>query len=383
MGEKNKRKHIYYLSHYACGEDINKYNVAIPARKKIDYILFALEQAGYTVDIFSIANSKSNVILFPKCVVLNSHVTVRYSLCVNRANKLLSLISSILRYVQIVFYILFRVPTNGLFLVYHSNSFIRPIQFARRIKKIKLIIDIEEIYTELFRTSPKEAQLEKNFLQTGNSYIVVNDILALKYGTMGKSVAVAYGDYRMSYIPGLTWSDSKIHVVYAGTIEQKKRGAFTAVETARLLPQNFKTHIIGFGREEVLSELKQRIVDVNKEQGFESVQFDGFKSGIELDEYLSRCDIGLSTYVLTDSFANNSFPSKLMSYVVHNLQVVTGDAKAFRNAKVSSNWLFYKDYTPESIANAIMEYNREKRQSNEVIVKELNEDFITSLRFIF
>ncbi len=361
---------------------MEKYNVAVPARKKMDYILYALEEAGYVVDVFSVANSKSKAFLCPKEVRLSDQIRIRYALGVNRRNKMMAGLSTILRFIQIVGYIWFKMSANTSLLVYHSNSFIRPINFARRFKKIRLVLDVEEVYTALFKSSEKEEKNEKSFIESADAYIAVNDVLAQIYQSKGKPAIVAYGDYRMNYVPGYSWNDRRTHIVYAGTIERSKLGAFTAVDTALYLSDEYKMHIIGFGKKDVVKELKERIEIVNTGKGYQAVQYDGFLSGKELGEYLSRCDIGLSTYILTDSFANNSFPSKLMSYVTHNLQVVTGDAEAFRKARVATNWLFYKDYTPEAIAETIMEYKKELRQSNEVIVNELNKSFIQSLETV-
>ena len=308
---------------------------------------------------------------------------MKYSLCFKRENKILAGLSTILRFVQIVVYILLNIPVGGTLLVYHSNSFIKPIRFARRIKRIKLVIDVKEEYSELFKSSPRETMMEKAFLESGDAYIAVNDVLAHQIHAQGKPVVVAYGDYRMNCIPGISWNDDYIHIVYAGTIEENKLGAFTAVETARLLSKEYVLHIIGFGNEDTIVKLKTIIDEINNEKGYIAVRYDGFLSGKALDEYLSRCDIGLSTYILTDSFANNSFPSKLMSYVTHNLKVETGDAKVFREAKVSSNWLFYKEYTPASIAEAINKCDKGTQHSNEWIVNELNQNFIQSLSNIF
>ena len=54
------------------------------------------------------------------------------------------------------------------------------------------------------------------------------------------------------------------------------------------------------------------------------------------------------------NFANNSFPSKVITYMCHDMSVVLGYAEAFYNVPMSEGWTFYHEFTPPKIAEAIM-----------------------------
>ena len=112
-------------------------------------------------------------------------------------------------------------------------------------------------------------------------------------------------------------------------------------------------HILGFGSGENMQKLQNRITEINEEAGCERVQYNGYKSGKELDDFLFSCHIGLSSNVMRPNFANNSFPSKVITYMCHDLAVVLGYAKAFYDVPMSKGWQFYHEHTPEAIAQAV------------------------------
>lgn len=80
----------------------------------------------------------------------------------------------------------------------------------------------------------------------------------------------------------------------------------------------------------------------------------GCLSGDKLDAYLFGCHIGLSSNVMRPHFANNSFPSKVVTYMCHDLSVVLGYAEAFYDVPMSEGWTFYHAFTAPKIAEAIM-----------------------------
>ena len=187
-----------------------------------------------------------------------------------------------------------------------------------------------------------------------DAFICVNEGLP-------KLLELPVGKYVVNYGAGIIptrtverKNDGKIHVVYAGTIEAYKQGAITAVEAAKHLSDNYMMHIIGFGDEENIRLLRQRVEEVNKFVNRKAVEYDGYYSDEALDAYLFGCHIGLSSNVMRPNFANNSFPSKVITYMCHDLSVVLGYAKAFYDVPMSEGWAFYHEFTPKKIAEAIM-----------------------------
>ena len=217
-----------------------------------------------------------------------------------------------------------------------------------------VIIEVEELYGYSPTADMPWVGKEIKAIKSMDAFICVNDGMPRLLGLQGGSYVVNYG---AGIIPARTIerrNDGKIHVVYAGTIEAYKKGAITAVESARYLSNDYVMHIIGFGDEENVRLLRQRVEEVNHSMKREVVVYDGYYSGEALDAYLFSCHIGLSSNVMRPNFANNSFPSKVITYMCHDLSVVLGYAEAFYGVPMSEGWTFYHEFTPEKIAEAIM-----------------------------
>ena len=140
-----------------------------------------------------------------------------------------------------------------------------------------------------------------------------------------------------------------------GRYRKERRNEETTVKyMAKHLSDNYVMHIIGFGDEENIKLLRQQIESLNKSLNRKAVTYDGYYSGKDLDNYLFGCHIGLSSNVMRPNFANNSFPSKVITYMCHDLSIVLGYAEAFYDVPMAEGWTFYHEYTTEKIADAIM-----------------------------
>ena len=112
-------------------------------------------------------------------------------------------------------------------------------------------------------------------------------------------------------------------------------------------------HILGFGNKESIALMQDKIKENNAIESRCPIYYEGYKTGAELDDFLFKCHIGISTNVMRPNFANNSFPSKVITYMCHDLTVVLGYADAFKDAPFVDGWNFYYDHSPEAIASAI------------------------------
>jgi hypothetical protein len=213
-----------------------------------------------------------------------------------------------------------------------------------------------------------------------DSFILVNDEIPRKLNLADDNFVISYGVCDIPPRNVSRFEDGKIHVVYAGTIENRKLGAFTAIESARYLSNQFVMHILGFGNEENVALAKARINEINNVTGGVRVQYNDALSGEALDQFLHRCHIGLSSNVMRPNFANNTFPSKVITYMCHDLSVVLGYAKAFYDIPISQNWKFFMDYDAKVIAQAIMEAEIIPIGYYNSILNELNQKLTEFLR---
>ena len=371
---------IHYLAHYADDGNKDEYQFAVPAKAKMDYLIKAICEAGYHIQILSLANSRNKTFIPAKKKKINESLSIKYVAAVCRKNKILAIISTVLRYVQQVFYICFSIKKGETLLVYHSNAFIPALKLARKLKKFRLVEDIEELYAHSWGLGEREREREVSFLESADAYLLVNDTIRKTIKTMNKPFAVVYGSYIIPNMHDVSFNDDKIHVVYAGTIESVKLGAHTAARSARYFDKRYHLHILGSGRTDAINELFKIIDEINFEKGFTIVSYDGFLSGQDFTDFLCKCRIGISSYIMNEDFSNNVFPSKLMTYICHNLTVVTGYSESFVKAKISMKWVYYNQYNPEQIAAAVMSIPRNTSvENNKDLVLRLHKEFVGNL----
>lgn len=97
------------------------------------------------------------------------------------------------------------------------------------------------------------------------------------------ALVIAHGSYLTdkSRMPGQKYTDGKIHVVYAGSLDPLKGGADAAIQAARYLPESYHLHVIGFGSIEDTSRVTEMVEDIRRVSPC-SISFDGRLEG---DEY--------------------------------------------------------------------------------------------------
>ena len=99
-----------------------------------------------------------------------------------------------------------------------------------------------------------------------------------------------------------------------------------------------------------------------------------------MNALLDSCDIGISTNVMRPNFANNTFPSKIMTYMTHGLKVVSGYADAFRDAKIARNWSFFYSHEPKEIAFAIERAADTEATDDRPVLREVDDALVAFLR---
>ncbi|MGN0561788.1 MAG: hypothetical protein ACI4K6_03200 [Candidatus Fimenecus sp.] len=373
---------VYYVGHYADEQNTDMYKFAVPAKAKMDYIIQAMHEVGFSVTVWSLSDSRHKRICLPKRVVTADGTQIAYIFAVRVSGKITSLLSRVLKNLQLLWYILRYVQAEDTVMVYHSLAFMKGVSVARRLKKFRLVMDIEELYAHSWGWSAEKRAQEEHFLEQADGYLLVNDTIANTVQIGGKPSAVVYGAYTVPQKRDVHFDDDRIHIVYAGTIEETKCGAFTALETSAFLTPHYKMHILGFGRPQTIEKLKTRVSEINTQLGYTAVSYDGFLQGQAFSDFLMKCRIGISSYIMEADFANNVFPSKLLTYVAHDLTVVTGYSEAFARAAVSENWVYYYEYKPQAIAQAVLQVDLSKKEQNRDLVCRLHQKFVEELPFV-
>ena len=340
---------VHYIGYYVDKNNENEYSYNVPGLKKMQYVAASLKSTGEEVSIFSVCRKKSKGRFSTKSLITEEGYNLTY-----RATSVGGLLEKALDKIQFIRaidkYIKTQVKDNDTVVVYHSVNLTHRLTKHLKRKKVKWILEVEELYGYGASFDNPDVHKEIEDIKKFPKHIFVNNVLPEFLG-ISQNYTVCYGSYIVQEKP-ITAPHDKVRVVYAGTIEQSKIGAYTAVEAARYLGDDYEMHIAGFGTEQAISKLKE-MIEENNRLGECQIIYHGKLDGEELSNLLFSCDIGLSTYVIRLPFSNCVFPSKLTTYVCHGLKVVIGRAENFEKAEIAKGWTYYDENEPRMIAEAV------------------------------
>lgn len=346
-------KKVYYIGWYIADEDRERYSGNVPGNLKMHYVVDQLKESGNTPEIISFARKKGATGLYITRLSNSQGCLLRYLGGVGGNSRFAQRLDFLMKECLFIWLCLFKIKKSDTIVLYHSVALTNLLAKLRKFVKRHVILEVEEVYGYAAVGDRPWVDKEIESIKQMDAHICVNDGMLHKLSLDSKKSVANYGVGVFPERRVQRFSDGKVHVVYAGTIEMKKLGALTAVESAAYFPDNYILHILGFGTEENMKRLKEKINDINSKAGCVKVEYNGYKTGSELDEFLHSCHIGLSSNVMRPNFANNTFPSKVITYMCHDLSVVLGYAEAFYDIPISQGWSFYHEFKPEKIAEAV------------------------------
>lgn len=372
---------IYYVGFYSdeIGNSEGRYN-SPAAVDKMSYIAQSLIRAGYCVEILSPAWSKKNEWKYFRGRVNNDipNLTVRYMPLIASPFKLLKALNIFLSLLWLFIQLCLKIKRNEKILVYHSFWLTLPVIWARKLKRFKLILEVEEIYSKVYKTNRLLMNWETKLIECADYYIAVSELLAEMLGK--KTKIIIYGSYTVQELFKEPINhQSSIHVVYAGVIDKIKGGAYNSVQCLKYLPKEYVIHICGYGRETEIKELEKQISDLNEILGRQACIYHGLISNVEFAGLLNKCQIAINPQFDGDNMTT-LFPSKIIKYLSHNLHVVCTSIKSIRKSKISSLITFSDSDSPESNARAIMQLELNTPCSGAETIRMLDEEFIAEIK---
>jgi hypothetical protein len=312
-------------------------------------------------------------------IQINSQKKVTFCPTFYTKNKVTNYLKIIFSLVWLFFWLLKNVKKDEKIIVYHVQWLSVPIRWAKKIKRFKLILEVEEFYGKVWENKKILNKWEEKLIKSADNYIAVSDVLAEMLGIKVK--AIIYGDYSL---PDLNNSSScfmndKINVVYAGSIDNNKGGAYKAIECAELLPENYIVHILGSGNKNDIDRLIKQIALINKKAQRNACMYHGVLPRKDYDALLCSCQIGLNPQIEGD-YTSALFPSKVISYLSHNLRVVSTRINSITKSKLRHLISFSDDDRPESIVKCILSININNAYDSVSVIKELNDCFIKDIK---
>lgn len=365
---------IIYVGYYNSLNNSQKRNTVLAATNKMNYIIEILDKK-FQVVVLSVSGSKENknYPLTKEKLFNNSELillpTRKYG------NIFQRIIQRVLIKYYLIKYILKNTNKNTKVIVYHSLGYLNTIKFLKKINKFELILEVEEIYADVIGNK-KIRKKEIKFFKNADKFIFPTKLLDKEVNTENKPYVNIHGTYKVEEQKSKKFreEDGKIHIVYAGTFDPLKGGAIAAVAAAEFLRENYHIHILGFGSQKDIYNMRNLILEISKKAKC-TITYEGLKSGEEYIKFIQSCDIGLSTQNPNADFNGTSFPSKILSYMSNGLRVVSINIPAIKGSDIGEYMYYYEQQTPEEIAKAIQKVDLNDNYNSRKIIYNLDKKF--------
>ena len=377
--ESNSNSKIYYISPYLPKTEKYKKHCSPAAQSKIDYLRSILSKYGVITVCVNCSLTVDNSLFFPKKIKDNKGLCQVLLSKSSRKRFLLPLCGAIML-ISVFLFVLSNVRSKDIVVLYHSIYYDNIIIFLKKIKKFKIIYEVEEIYADVRNQGVGRTREIRKCQLAADAYIFPTELLDEIINNNKKRVIV-YGAYNPYHIRRKRDSE-KIIVVYSGILMEGK-GATQAVECAKALNNRFEIRIIGYGSDDEIKLIK-KLIDKNESSC--RVVFDGMKNGDDFIQYLSNCDIGLCIQPNGSCFNATSFPSKILNYFNCGLNVVATEMQTLIKSELSDYIFFSKNASPKEVAKSIQKA-AEKKINTDNLLKDLDskvkiefEDIIEEMR---
>lgn len=342
---------IYYIGYYCRKEDIGIRYGAVSAISKMDYILSVLERQSDNVEVLSRSYLlKKKPKTADQEFLIGTSSKLKYFSDIDGTNRLRRFFARANVNRNLKGFCKNGIEPMDTVVIYHSTDDLPIIKYLKDNIKCKVVLEIEEIYSDV-HDKGNLREKEEEAIKLADGYIVAVESMK-KILPEGRPYVVVNGTYTAEKERNVSFSDEKVHCIYAGTFDPTKGGAAAAAAAAAFLPEKYHVHILGFGTEEQKQNLINQIEKVKKNTKC-TLTYDGLKTGEEYIQFLQKCHIGLCTQIPDAQYTKTSFPSKILVYLANGLRVLSVRIPAVEQSSVGKILFYYDEQTPEMIANAI------------------------------
>jgi glycosyltransferase involved in cell wall biosynthesis len=366
---------IYYLGHLST-DFSNKQNRPqnLAATQKINYILDKFNSLNLKVNVISPSWTNNKFGFYSGSYIEFKNRIIKYFFTFGDLG-IFKYFKIFFSHINLFFYLILNLKKNDLLFVYHSFDYLFLIFFIKIFKRTKIVYQLEEIYSDLPRYKALRF-FELLLIRYYDKYIISTELLKNMINKKSKYI-ILYGDYTQRYTPPKTFlNDDLIEVIYSGTLDKEKGGAYLAIELSDYLPKNYKITIQGNGSKRQIDEIKLLIKQKNLKNK-SKLFFAETIFGSQYYDFLSKFQIGLACQKSKRSFASTSFPSKILVYLSVGLKVVSTPEKVLLNSKISNFITISKSESPKEIANSILLTKKSELLNSPL--KELDSSFIINL----
>jgi hypothetical protein len=375
---------VYYIGYYSDPSGVQDRKTAPAADTKMKYIIESMNKVGYEVEVISFCeeNSRDKIIKkYDEYDIEEKNYKLHFFKTYTSKFRIIRVIGRYFTWLSQKKYIQKNcIDKECKIIVYHSLLLLKVLKFLNKKNK-KYILEMEEIYADVINNR-KVRQKEIKIAKMANGYIFPTNLLEEEINTEKKPSVIIHGTYKVEKMINKKIFDKEkeIHCVYAGTFDPRK-GCVVAATAAEYLPSNYHIHILGFGSNEEVENIK-KVIKETKSKSKAKVTYDGLLKGEEYIKFIQNCQIGLSTQNPDAQFNETSFPSKILSYMANGLRVISIKIKAIEESIIGNLVYYYDEQTPQNIANAIKNVNFNDNYDSRKLIIKLDEQFVKDIKFI-
>lgn len=364
-----------YMAYYDVPENkAENRSHQLSAVNKINYVCKVLNRLGYEVEIVSASMTENRKGCKRKTIPVFENTRLTLLPCLGMGSLPKRVVRRVIGRILLLSELLFHTRKGEPVLVYHALAYAGTIALARRIKKFRLILEVEEIYADV-SGNERDKVWEFRLFDVADAFLFPTELLNEKVNRKDKPYVISHGTYQVESDRGVRlFQDRKVHCLYAGTFDPRKGGALAAAAAAQYLPENYHLHILGFGSDEEVAAMQRKIEELSNVCDC-GISYDGLLTGEDYIHFLQSCDIGLSTQNPKAAFNDTSFPSKILSYMANGLRVVSIRIPAVEGSAVGSWVHYYEDQTPEEISRAIQSVNSNHGEDPRRLIEDLDRAF--------
>lgn len=371
---------IYYLGYYAKPALAPSRHAFPSAVTKMDYVMDCLGRLGYRVICLSMSPVYRGKAEPEREVELSSSSRLILLPSAGRRWKLDLPVQRLLNKFYTAAGVFRTVPRGATVVAYHSLAYSRILRFLKRFKGVKLILEVEESYSDV-SGSKNDSLKERRIFDAADGFICSSPTLLEAVDRAGRPSCVAFGSYLKPERKKTSFRDGRTHAVYSGTFDRRKKGALNAVAASDYLGEGYVVHVIGFGSKEDTDELERLAEDHNR-RGGSTVEVLPALYGDEYTAFLQKCDIGLSSQAMDAEFVGTSFPSKILVYLANGLKVVSGRLASIRGTLLESALFQYSEDDPKAIAACIENAAHSRSANCDEVLERLDEEFLADLQCV-
>ena len=232
---------------------------------------------------------------------------------------------------------------------YHSIASTQILAEYKTKFKFKLIIQIEEIYSEIYKQFKGQNVYELDSLIKGDGFLVANAQLRAKFSKVDQDCPILLGDMRLPKTFSPKIDDGKIHLVYGGTLSREKISLDQLILPILKLPRIFVLHVYPSNNKSELAKYLSEMADKIKGRVFVEEPLVGEQYFTNISKY----HIGLAINIDSPELSSFAIPSKIINYLKCELKVVSTPLKSVKQSDYSNLIFVSKGFSPEEIADAI------------------------------